>query len=91
MSILCQEVIWLPEKGTNTYCMNVKGHEGECSPYVKAPITRHEMELIPEGVSLTETEVAWYIRVRKGNSRITLRVRKKDLSLTEDYKECPIE
>lgn len=39
---------------------------------------REECELIPEGVSCTETEDTYYIRVRQGNRKVVLRVPKND-------------
>ena len=37
---------------------------------------RQECELIPEGVSCTETETSYYIRVRRGKAKVTLKVPK---------------
>ena len=41
--------------------------------------TRQEFELIPQGVSVTETEVSVYLRYRKDDTVATLRVSKEDL------------
>jgi hypothetical protein len=37
---------------------------------------RDECELIPEGVSCTETETSYFIRVRRGRAKVTLKVPK---------------
>ncbi len=42
---------------------------------------RKEMEIIQEGVSCTETSIALYIHIRKGNKIIRIRVFKDSLEL----------
>lgn len=37
---------------------------------------REECEIIPEGVSCTETDTSYYIRVKRGKAKVTLRVPK---------------
>ena len=43
------------------------------------PKRREEGSIIPEGVSLTETEVAWHIRIRKNDLITHIRVAKESL------------
>lgn len=48
---------------------------------------REEAELVPEGVSCTETSLAYYIRVRKEDVYFTIRVQKDPFllsSISED-------
>lgn len=80
--ILCQEPIPLPGDA-NTYCMLERGHTGEHLPLAVRPIDRAELTLIPNGCSVTETEAAWYLRVRKKNNIITIRVPKNDFYAAE--------
>jgi hypothetical protein len=73
--MLCQKIIPL-SKSSNTYCTLTEGHAEECSIATEV-ISRKESELIPEGVSCTETEVAYYLRVRQGTEIVCMRVTKK--------------
>ena len=80
---LCQELIWLTPS-SSTYCMREKGHEGDHYPYAPVSI-REECTTVPEGVSLTETKVAWYINIRPEPDKIFhIRVRKSDFNCTTE-------
>jgi hypothetical protein len=57
---------------------------GETPVYVT---DRHEMEYIPQGVSCTETEIAYYLRIRHNSTILTIRVDKGSLAITSANKE----
>lgn len=74
--LYCHKVIWLSELNS-TYCMLPQGHSGECG--TTEPYKRAEGELIPEGVSYSESTIAYYLYIRNGDIIFTVRVCKPDL------------
>lgn len=76
--MLCQEKIMLTDS-SNTYCMLESGHDGKHSETPAAPCKRLEGETLVEGVSYSETEKAYYLYIRNGQKRFSIRVRKPDL------------
>lgn len=48
---------------------------------------RAEAALVPEGASCTETEVAYYLRVREADKYVLIRVLKGSLDVTNVSKE----
>lgn len=81
---LCGEPIYLEEMGPlwNTYCMLPTGHAEPHSPYVKYLVSRDEASMIPQGVSMNETDTAYYIRIRRQNNILTFTVNKELLTFS---------
>lgn len=65
--------------------MRPTGHEGKCAPEVEIIVKdREECTKIPEGVSCTETIIAFYIRIRPSaaeNRYLSIRVAKNPLCI----------
>jgi len=86
MTQLCQELIWL-NASKSTTCTREKGHKGEHSPYKIVPL-REECDLIPMGISYTETIFAWYINIRINADKIFhMRIKKGNLEVSFEVME----
>jgi len=77
MHQLCQALIPINEQ-RSTYCMRERGHEGKCD-FIGEVKQRLELTKIPLGFSVTETEIAYYFRIRNEKEIKTFRIRKDDI------------